>query len=75
MYDRCMADLTRVTVNLTAKTLDAVDVLVEGWDCSRTDAMNRGLQLAGYVMQLKADGSRLYTREPEADELTAIEFL
>lgn len=44
--------LTRVTVNLTVKSMAALDRITEADGCSKTDAINRSLQVYALVNEL-----------------------
>jgi hypothetical protein len=52
--------LTRTTVNLIAKSVTAIDeaAILDG--LSRTDVVNRAVQLYAYLRKAEADGDLLY---------------
>jgi hypothetical protein len=57
-----VSDLTRVTINLTRRGIDALDRVVERTGDSRTDSINRALQAYDLLLDLvDADGGRGFT--------------
>jgi hypothetical protein len=70
-----MADLIKVTVNLTARSDAALQRLADTMGCTKTDAVNRALQAFDHIQQVEAGGGRIYTRERDADELERLRFL
>ena len=76
MYDSSMAsDLTRLTVNLIPKAVTALDTAVQLSEDSRTDTINRALQVYAYLLHVKQQGGSAYVRESADAELSRIEFL
>ncbi len=61
-----MADVAlRITVGLTTKANEAVDWLAEHTGLSKTDIVNRGVQLYQFVEQWEANGSHLGLIRPD----------
>lgn len=52
--------LTRLTVNLTPRSVEALGRLVEGTRNSKTDCINRALQVCAYLEAATAAGGALY---------------
>ncbi|MFB9415623.1 hypothetical protein [Dactylosporangium matsuzakiense] len=53
----------RVTVNLTKKTSDALTEAVRLSRDSKTDTINKALQVYALLQQVEADGGAIYLRE------------
>jgi hypothetical protein len=51
-------DLTRLTVNLTPRSVKALHVAAEMTELSRTDTVNRALQIYAAMVKSAADGRR-----------------
>lgn len=60
-----MPDLTRVTVNLTARSTDALDWLSGDTNLNRTDIINRALQLYRYVQEITNSDADLYVKRQD----------
>jgi hypothetical protein len=60
--------LERVTVNLSGRSVAALDALVQLTGDTKTDSINKALQVYSYVRQLMHDGGRLYARETPQGE-------
>lgn len=67
--------LERVTVNLTAKSSLAMNQAVRITGDSKTDTINRALQLYAYLEQVVHDGGEVHIRESGASETERIKFL
>ena len=63
---RASGALERVTVNLTPKAARALEQAVEFTGDTKTDAINRALQIYAYVEQVLDRGGSVYVRD-EAD--------
>lgn len=50
---------TKLTVNLTARSVAAMDEAAALSGDSKTDAVNRGLQLYAFVLRIMAEGKLL----------------
>jgi hypothetical protein len=66
--------LERVTVNLTPRTVEALDGLVQLTGDTKTDAINKALQVYAYLQNLLNAGGALYVREPDATETERLRF-
>lgn len=62
-----MAELTRLTVNLTPKSDTALTNLAERTDLNRTDLVNRALQLYDYVDKATDAGHQLLLLKPDGE--------
>lgn len=60
-------NLTRVTVNLTPRAVDALDRLCFATSYSKTDVVNRAIQLYGIINELMEAGS-LVVRQADGGE-------
>lgn len=66
VYYWCMTDATqRITVGLIPKTWDSLDWLVAQTGMSKTDVINRAVQLYRFTEQAAAEGSRLALIRPD----------
>jgi hypothetical protein len=63
------ARLERVTVNITGRASRALDALTELTGDTKTDAINRALQIYAYMEQVAAQGGSVYVREAVGSEL------
>jgi hypothetical protein len=61
--------LERLTVNLTSRASRALDQTTELTGDTKTDAVNRALQVYAYVEKVLAQGGALYVREAEGTEM------
>ena len=64
----------RLTVNLTERSIKSVVLAAAITGDSKTDMVNRALQLYAYVMNARREGKSLILREPGGEE-TCLEFL
>ncbi len=55
--------LERVTVNLVTRASRALQLAAELTGDSRTDIINRAIQVYAYVVQIEANGGAVYVRE------------
>ncbi|WP_106399484.1 ribbon-helix-helix domain-containing protein [Actinocorallia populi] len=65
----------RITVNLTPKTTLALDELVKRSGDTKTDTINRALQLYEFLDGVIRDGGKVYVQEPGSDEPERVRFL
>ncbi|MFJ1706569.1 hypothetical protein [Kitasatospora sp. NPDC088346] len=67
----------RLTVNLTPRAAKALDQAAAASGDSRTDTVNRALQVYAYLEQVSRNGGSLYVREggDAGGELTMVRFL
>jgi hypothetical protein len=63
------ARLERVTVNITGRSSRALDLLTQLTGDTKTDAINRALQVYAYMEQVAAHGGSVYVREAVDSEL------
>jgi hypothetical protein len=66
--------LERLTVNLTGRASRALDVATEITGDTKTDAVNRALQIYAYMEQVVARGGSVYVREAEDSDLERIKL-
>ena len=55
--------LERITVNLTGRAARALDLATELTGDTKTDTVNRALQIYAYLEQVTANGGSIYVRE------------
>jgi hypothetical protein len=67
-------DLTRLTVNLIRPAVDSLDQLADTTALSKTDIVNRALQIYAFIEQTKAEGGTLCVREPDG-HLTSVKLI
>ena len=61
--------LERITVNLTGRASRALDLATELTGDTKTDTVNRALQIYAYLEQITADGGSIYVKEAAGSEL------
>jgi hypothetical protein len=61
--------LERITVNLTGRASRALDLATELTGDTKTDTVNRALQVYAYMEQITARGGSVYVREAADAEL------
>jgi hypothetical protein len=66
--------LERVTVNLAPRSVAALDALVQLTGDTKTDAINKALQVYSYLQGLMHDGGALYVRETAGGEMERLRF-
>jgi hypothetical protein len=59
----------RVTVNLTPRASRALEVATELTGDTKTDTINRALQIYAFLEQITAHGGSIYVREKANSEL------
>lgn len=57
--------LTRTTVNLAPKAAEALNAASEREGYSRTDTINRAIQLYDMISGFIADGNKILVRQPD----------
>ena len=71
MYDNCMTDgkqqLHRITVNLIPRASAALELAAQLGQDSKTDTINRALQMYAYFMQVKSEGDEILIRHPDGE--------
>ncbi|MFF4795614.1 hypothetical protein ACFY2M_39265 [Streptomyces sp. NPDC001276] len=66
---------TRITVNLAPKAATALDQAVKLTGDSKTDTINRALQVYAYLEKVIQDGGTLFTRSADSNELERLYFV
>ena len=67
--------LERVTVNLTARSSQALQVAVELTGDTKTDTINRALQIYAFLQQAIAQGGSIHVRESTGAEVERLKIL
>ncbi|MFI2577460.1 hypothetical protein ACH5AJ_35305 [Streptomyces rochei] len=65
----------RVTVNLTEKTARALAEAVSITSDSKTDTINKALQMYALLQRVQEDGGAIYLREKDGAELERLRML
>jgi hypothetical protein len=65
----------RVTVNLTEKTARALAEAVEITSDSKTDAINKALQMYALLQRVQEAGGAIYLREKDGAEIERLRML
>jgi hypothetical protein len=66
---RTSGPLERVTVNLTVRAARALELATEITGDTKTDTINRALQIYAFMEQVIANGGAVYVREGPDSEL------
>lgn len=66
--------LERLTVNLAARASRALQRLTELTGDSKTDSINRALQVYAYLEEVGANGGDVYIRESKDSELQLVKM-
>lgn len=61
--------LRRITLNLTPRACTALEQAVKLTGDSKTDTLNRAIQVYAYIMNVTQNGGDLYLRDKGQDEL------
>lgn len=69
------SSLERVTVNLAPRASDALEQLSRITGESKTDSINKALQLFAYLQQVQSEHGAIYVREPGSKELERLRIL
>lgn len=64
----------RVTVNLTPRSVRALNNLVGWTGYTKTDSINRGLQIYEFIQQIMENGGTVHIRQSEGAELERLTF-
>ena len=67
--------LERVTVNLTARSAAALTATAELTSETRTDVINKALQLYGFLRPPHDNGGAIYIREPNGKETDRLRLM
>jgi hypothetical protein len=65
----------RITVNLVTRAVNALNSIVAQTGVSRTDAINKALQVYEYVQDHQRRGGAIYLGEPGSNELERLHIL
>ena len=60
--------LERITVNLTPRSSSALQLAVELSGDTKTDTINRAIQIYAYLEKVLQDGGSIYVREQDGAE-------
>ena len=66
--------LERITVNLTGRASRALDLATELTGDTKTDTVNRALQVYAYLEQVTARGGSIHVRETAESELERLKI-
>jgi hypothetical protein len=66
--------LERVTVNLTPRSSQALEVATELTGDTKTDTVNRALQIYAFMEQVTNQGGSIYVREAADSELERLKI-
>jgi hypothetical protein len=64
----------RVTVNLTGRASRALEATTDITGDTKTDTINRALQVYAYLEEVAARGGSIYVREAEGSELERLKI-
>jgi hypothetical protein len=67
--------LQRVTVNLTPRSWQALEMAIKRTGDSQTDAINRAIQVYSYLADITETGGTLYVRDAGSDELERLRII
>ena len=68
------SSLERVTVNLSQRTSEALEQLAKMSGESKTDTINKALQVFAYLQRLQHDDGAIYVREPGSKEVERLKI-
>jgi hypothetical protein len=68
------SSLERVTVNLTTRSVVAMDKLTTLTGDNKTEAINKALQFYAHIEEFLASGGALYMRDPGSNEMERIKI-
>lgn len=74
-YEGGRGGLERVTVNLTPRSSAALELAVRLTGDTKTDTINRALQVYAYLEQVARNGGSVHVREAKGDEMERLKFL
>lgn len=60
-----MSELLRMTINLTAMAAQALNELQQKLELSKTDVINRAVQVYAFIEKEDSKGKELYLRSPD----------
>ncbi len=68
------SSLERVTVNLTTRSVAAMDTITNLTGDTKTEAINKALQFYAHIEGFLASGGALYMRDPGSNEMERIKI-
>ncbi|MCO5991919.1 ribbon-helix-helix domain-containing protein [Actinoallomurus rhizosphaericola] len=71
---RSQSPLERVTVNLTPRSAAALDEVVRLTRDTKTDVINRALQVYAFLEKVMNEGGAVYIREAESTDVERLKF-
>lgn len=71
---RSSSSLERVTVNLTPRSAVALELATEITGDSKTDTINRAIQIYAYLEHIASKGGTVHIRESESSDLERLKF-
>lgn len=74
-HQRTGGSYERITVNLTEKASEALAEAIRIAGDSKTDSINKALQLYGFFQQLYEAGGAVYLRQKDGAELERLRIL
>jgi hypothetical protein len=66
--------LERITVNLIARAVRALQSVSDLTGDTKTDSINRAIQVYAYITEVDAGGGAIYVRESEDSELQRLKI-
>jgi hypothetical protein len=67
--------LERITVNLTPRSSSALELAVELSGDTKTDTINRAIQVYAYLEKVLQDGGSVHVREQDGAELERLRIV
>jgi hypothetical protein len=67
--------LERITVNLTSRSSSALELAVEMCGDTKTDTINRAIQIYAYLERVIRDGGSVHVREQDGAELERLRIV
>jgi hypothetical protein len=67
--------LERITVNLTSRSSSALELAVELCGDTKTDTINRAIQIYAYLEKVIRDGGSVHMRERNGAELERLKIV
>jgi hypothetical protein len=67
--------LERITVNLTQRSSSALELAVEVSGDTKTDTINRAIQIYAYLEKVLRDGGSVHVREHDGAELERLRIV
>lgn len=68
------SSLERVTVNLTKRSVAAMETITHLTGDTKTEAINKALQFYAHIEEFLASGGALYMRDPGSNEMERIKI-